>query len=97
MYKVIEKFADLQDYNHIYEVGDVYPREGKLVSSKRLAELASNKNRLRTPLIVEIPEEPMKYENTRVGSLESEAENPVEKADIEEDKVVTKKRRKKAE
>ena len=51
MYKVIESFADAQDYNHVYHVGDEYPREGFLVSDARIEELASKKNRLRTPLI----------------------------------------------
>ena len=26
-YKVIEKFKDLKDNDHIYEVNDIYPRE----------------------------------------------------------------------
>lgn len=57
MYKVIEAFADMQDYNHIYHVGDVYPREGFLVSDERLKELSSKKNRLRTPVIELVAEE----------------------------------------
>lgn len=61
MFKVVEKFADLQDHNHLYEVGDTYPREGMLPLPERVEELASNKNRLRVPLIVEVPDEPMKY------------------------------------
>ena len=28
MFKVISRFADLQDNNHVYEAGDVFPREG---------------------------------------------------------------------
>ena len=56
MYKVIEKFADLQDYNYVYEKGDIYPRQGHAPSDKRIEELSTKKNRLRTPLIEEIPE-----------------------------------------
>lgn len=56
MYKVIEKFADLQDYNYVYEKGDMYPRQGYIPSDKRIEELSTKKNRLRTPLIEEIPE-----------------------------------------
>lgn len=54
MCKVIKKFTDLQDGNHVYNVGDVYPREGYTPSEERIAELASDKNRQGTPLI-EVP------------------------------------------
>ena len=51
MHKVITRFVDLQDKNHEYNVGDVFPREGLTVSDERIAELASNKNRRGMPLI----------------------------------------------
>lgn len=51
---VIKKFTDLQDGNHVYNVGDVYPRKGYTPSEERIAELASDKNRQGTPLI-EVP------------------------------------------
>lgn len=57
MYKVIKKFRDLQDGNHLYEVGETYPREGKKASQKRLAELSGTGNRSGMALIEEIPEE----------------------------------------
>lgn len=50
-YKVIHRFADLQDFNHLYNVGDVFPRIGMKVSQSRIDELASGKNKLKTPLI----------------------------------------------
>lgn len=53
MYKVIEKFADLQDDNHVYEVGDQFPREGVLVNQTRINELAGDRNKLGKPLIIE--------------------------------------------
>lgn len=53
-YRVIKKFTDLQDGNHVYNVGDVYPREGYTPSEERIAELASDKNKQGTPLI-EVP------------------------------------------
>ena len=56
MYKVIKHFTDLQDNNHSYDVGDVYPRKGLSVLPTRIKELASNKNLQKTPLIEEIPE-----------------------------------------
>ncbi len=56
MYKVIKHFVDLQDNNYKYDVGDTYPRKGLNVLQSRINELASNKNKQKTPLIEEIPE-----------------------------------------
>lgn len=56
MYKVIKHFVDLQDNNHKYDVGDTYPRKGLNVLQSRINELASHKNKQKTPLIEEIPE-----------------------------------------
>lgn len=50
-YKVIHAFTDSQDFNHIYRVGDIYPRSGLRVAETRLRELASAKNKRKTPLI----------------------------------------------
>lgn len=58
MYKVIERFMDLQDDNHIYEVGDAYPREGAEPTPERIRELASNSNKIGKPLIEEVVEKP---------------------------------------
>lgn len=54
MYKVIKMFADLQDKNHVYKVGDTFPREGLKVSDSRLAELAGNSNKQGVPLIEKV-------------------------------------------
>ena len=56
MYKVIKHFIDLQDNNYKYDVGDTYPRKGLSVLQSRINELASHKNKQKTPLIEEIPE-----------------------------------------
>ena len=56
-YKVIKFFTDLKDDNHPYNVGDTYPRNGVKVLASRYKELASDKNKQGTPLIVEIIEE----------------------------------------
>lgn len=53
-YRVIKFFTDLQDNSYKYNVGDIFPREGLRVTQKRFAELASSKNRQRTPLIKKI-------------------------------------------
>ena len=58
MYKVIHRFIDLQDNNHAYSVGDTFPHNGVEVDAERIAELASDKNRLGIPLIEEIAEKP---------------------------------------
>lgn len=54
MYKVIKMFADLQDGNHVYNVGDEYPRKGVTVTDERIAELAGSNNKQGTPLIAEV-------------------------------------------
>ena len=58
MYKVIKSFYDLKDNNHVYSVGDTFPHNGVEVGSERIAELASDKNRLGVPLIEEVAEKP---------------------------------------
>ena len=55
MYKVVVRFADLRDNNYIYEVGDDYPRKGIDPTLERIRELASDKNKIGVPLIVEKP------------------------------------------
>jgi hypothetical protein len=57
MYKVINFFTDLQDFNHPYKVGDVFPRQGMNVSEERLKELAGSRNKQGKPLIEKIEEE----------------------------------------
>ena len=58
MYKVIKPFTDLQDNNYAYYVGDTFPHNGVDVGAERIAELASDKNRLGVPLIEEVAEKP---------------------------------------
>lgn len=59
MYRVIKYFTDLQDNNHEYNVGDIYPHNKKKVSAGRIKELSTDKNRRGIPLIekVEDPSE----------------------------------------
>lgn len=51
MYKVIRYFEDIQDEMHPYNIGDIFPRDGMSVSDDRLAELYTERNLQRTPLI----------------------------------------------
>ena len=73
MYRVIKHFVDLQDSNHKYDIGDIYPRKGLNVLQSRINELASHKNKQKTPLIEEIPEK----------AEETKKKKSVEKADEE--------------
>ena len=58
MYKVIKSFTDLKDNNYAYYVGDTFPRNGVEAGAERVAELASDKNRLGVPLIERVAEKP---------------------------------------
>ena len=62
-YKVIHFFTDLQDNNHPYRVGDIFPRTGVKVSDSRIAELASSKNKQGKPLIQKVEEETKKADD----------------------------------
>ena len=57
MYRVIKAFTDLRNH-HAYSVGDTFPHNGVVADAERIAELASDKNRLGIPLIEEIAEKP---------------------------------------
>lgn len=57
-HKVIERFKDLQQNKHVYEVGDEYPAEGfKKPTKVRITELSGKNNKAGKPLIVEVEEE----------------------------------------
>jgi hypothetical protein len=60
MYKVIAYFEDLQDDKYAYDVGDVFPRENKIVSKERIKELATSQNRQNKPLIKKVEEKTKK-------------------------------------
>ena len=56
MYRVIKHFTDLQDKNHEYNVGDIYPHNNRKVSASRIKELSTDKNRQGVPLIEKVEE-----------------------------------------
>ena len=56
MYRVIKYFTDLQDNNHEYNVGDIYPHNKKKVSANRIKELSTDINRRGIPLIEKVEE-----------------------------------------
>ncbi|MEK5429706.1 hypothetical protein MKY88_02475 [Lysinibacillus sp. FSL R7-0073] len=55
-YKVIYMFRDLQDNDHIYRIGDKYPRKGRTAKA-RIDELSSNDNKIGVPLIEVVNED----------------------------------------
>lgn len=66
MYKVICFFTDMQDGNHPYNIGDVYPRKGVIVSEDRLIQLSSEHNRRYKPLIALVDDEELHEKNVEV-------------------------------
>lgn len=64
MYTVTEYFEDIADNRYKYYVGDEFPRKGLTVSEARLAELSSDRNKRKRPVIAAVAEadEPQKTE-----------------------------------
>ena len=79
MYKVLERFTDLQDNRHEYNPGDTFPREGLVVSEERLAELSTDKNRQRRPLIEVVIEKPAKAKAEEKPEKKETVKKPVKK------------------
>ena len=77
MYKVIKLFTDLQDNNHLYNVGDKFPRDGMDVSLDRLEALSTVNNLQHTPLIefVEDEVEPEEEQKPKKGSKKEKKED----------------------
>ena len=69
-YRVLVEFADSQDGYHVYKAGDKFPRDGKLVSGFRIADLASDRNMIGKPLIEQIVIEEKPKRNTRTKKKE---------------------------
>ena len=74
MYVAIKRFVDLTDDDHIYNSGDVYPRDGFEPSKERIIELATTKNKLGTPLITYIENEEKNIEGN--DKVEDEKQAP---------------------
>lgn len=56
-YRVIKSFTDLQDNNHVYFEGDVFPRDGSEVDNARYLELSTTANKRGEVLIEVVGEE----------------------------------------
>ena len=79
-YKVIVTFSDLQDFNHIYSVGDEYPRKGYSPTEDRIDELQSGKNLLHKPLITKVAEDVKNF----LPIVEEEQSDPEETSEYKE-------------
>lgn len=62
-YKVIHAFSDMQDFHHIYSVGDAFPRTGLKVSEERIKELAGKNNKQGQSLIARDEDDFSQYMN----------------------------------
>ena len=91
-YKVIKYFTDLQDNDRPYNVGDIFPYEGKEVTPSRLAELSSSNNRRGIPLIELVKDSKAKAKDVKPVDADTEAET-VEVVETVEEKPVAKKGR----
>ncbi|RIN52088.1 Rho termination protein [Staphylococcus simulans] len=69
LYKVITRFKDADDDNYLYEVGDLYPREGYYPTDKRIDELSTTNNRRNVVGI-----EPIMLNALKVSELKAIAE-----------------------
>lgn len=80
-YRVIKYFTDLQDNDRPYNVGDIFPYEGKEVAPSRLAELSSSNNRRGIPLIELVKDSKAKAKDVKPVEAEAEtveANEPIE-------------------
>jgi hypothetical protein len=55
-YKVVRRFRELKHDGHIYNVGDIYPKEGYKATKSRLEELSTTKNKYGQIYIEEVEE-----------------------------------------
>ena len=53
-YKVLVRFADLQDNKRLYLAGEIFPRDGLTVTAARLVELSGSNNLAGYPLIEKV-------------------------------------------
>lgn len=84
MYRVIKFFTDLQDNNHAYKVGDIFPHDGMKVSEIRLKELSTDANRRHMPLIEKVEDEVVEAESVAEDATQEPVEgfmNPPEEAE----------------
>lgn len=82
MYEVIHYFTDLQDFDHPYNVGDKFPRNGLTVSEERLKELSGSNNKQHKPLI-KFAEEELPLSDNDIELEENYATKKYTKSEIQ--------------
>lgn len=76
MFIVINAFLDLKDNEHLYEVGDAYPREGIEPSEERIKELLGSDNLQGQPMIKAVKTVPADKESEESEPSEDATEEP---------------------
>ena len=78
-YIVVNAFKDLEDNEHIYKVGDEYPRAGREIdeiSKERIDQLTTTNNKRERVLIIKVEEKIEEPETTEGPKVEEETEEP---------------------
>lgn len=75
MFIVINAFLDLKDNEHLYEVGDAYPREGLEPSEERIKELLGSDNLQGQPMIKAVKTVPADKKPEEVAKSEPSKED----------------------
>lgn len=85
MYKVIRYFRDAQDNRHAYNVGDIFPHDGRAISQARINALMNGNNFQQVPLIEYVPDNSVvKPKTEKKSEPKAETEDKgINKADIE--------------
>ena len=61
-YRVVRRFIELKHDGHVYNVGDIYPKQGEKASKARLEELSTTKNKYGQVYIEKVEETPEEKE-----------------------------------
>lgn len=90
MYKVVKKFRDVVDSDHIYEIDSIYPRDGYEPSEERIEELLADDGDHRSkplkgsPLIEVVETITAKDIVQRKISIDSDEQKPLEAMTVKE-------------
>lgn len=88
MYKVIEKFQDLQDdEKHVYEKNNDFPYDNREIKESRFLELSTDLNRLKKPLI-KLESDLEKMSKKDIQNKFTEENIAYEKADSKEKLII---------
>lgn len=79
MFKVVVRFKDLQDNNHIYNVGDEYPRKGAKPTEERIKQLSSNNNLRGQALIQKVEDKKEEVQDVNLDEIVEEVVEVEEK------------------